>query len=63
MLRIHLHDGTVHSIPLIERSAAGLAEQLAVLFASGGNVLSMRVDGAPQSSEAPKTKAKGAKKS
>ena len=46
MLKVYMHDGTVHNIPLDERSAAGLAEQMAILFARGGRVLSMRLDDA-----------------
>ena len=46
MLKVHMHDGTVHNIPLEDRTAAGLAEQLALLFARGGHILAMRVDDA-----------------
>jgi hypothetical protein len=47
MLRIFMHNGTIHNIPLIDRTAEGLAEQLSFLLAAGGNVLAMRVEDDP----------------
>lgn len=44
MLKIYLANATVHSIPLENRTAAGLGEQLAALFGAGGDVLSMRIE-------------------
>ena len=39
---------TVHNVPLDNRSAEDLAEQLCLLLNGGANILGLRVEGSPE---------------